>query len=126
MRKILITISVVISLLIGIGIPFGVYGDDNIHLVMVPPFQVHSDEPLDYMAQSLPHMLSSRLDTKTNIKIDSIESKHTLKFIINSNLKIESKGGILSLNSSSGKRLFNFHKPYVIDNDSRENYDLIK
>jgi outer membrane protein insertion porin family len=36
--------------------------------VLVAPFQVRSQQPLDYLVQAVPHLLSSRLDAEESIK----------------------------------------------------------
>jgi len=79
MKKFLLFLGLVIFLYLEIGTSFWAYGDENISVVMVAPFQVHSNEPLDYIAKSLPHMLISRLDADPKIKtLDESAIKDTI------------------------------------------------
>lgn len=68
MKNILFSIGIALFLTLGSGIPSPVCGGEDIHVVMVPPFRIHSDEPLDYIENSLPRMLASRLDADPEIK----------------------------------------------------------
>ena len=68
MKKFLFTLGCIIFLLVETGGRFWVYGGENISIVMVAPFQIHSHESLDYLSKALPHMLSSRLEADVRIK----------------------------------------------------------
>ncbi|MBW1679279.1 MAG: hypothetical protein JRJ08_03920, partial [Deltaproteobacteria bacterium] len=55
MKKFLFTLGCIICLLVETGGRFWVYGGENISIVMVAPFQIHSHESLDYLSKALPH-----------------------------------------------------------------------
>ena len=64
-------------------------------VVLVAPFQIHSEERLDYMAGAIPQMLSSRLDTQE--EINTLDESIAVKII--SRLKIK------TLDEESARRL---------------------
>ncbi len=66
MKKIVIFIAI-IFLVIGAHVSLRASEEGTV-TVLVAPFQVQSQVPLDYVAQALPHLLSSRLDAEEGIK----------------------------------------------------------
>jgi outer membrane protein insertion porin family len=66
MKKIVIFIAI-IFLVIGAHVSLRA-SEERTVTVLVAPFQVQSQVPLDYVAQALPHLLSSRLDAEEGIK----------------------------------------------------------
>ena len=66
MKKIVIAISLVFLVMCTTASLWA--SEEGTVTVLITPFQVRSQEPLGYVAQALPHMLSSRLDAEENIK----------------------------------------------------------
>jgi len=66
MKKIVVFIAL-IFLVIGARVSLRASEEGTV-TVLVAPFQVQSQEPLDYLTQAVPHLLSSRLDAEEGIK----------------------------------------------------------
>ncbi|RLA94431.1 MAG: outer membrane protein assembly factor BamA [Deltaproteobacteria bacterium] len=95
MKKFLFSFGFFIFL-IWIIVPLSGYGEEeDFSLVMVSPFQVHSDEPIDYIVKSLPQMLSSRLEADKKIKtLDELVVTETME-----------KLGITTLDEESARKI---------------------
>jgi len=66
MKKIVVFIAIIFLV---IGAHFSLRAsEEGTVTVLVAPFQVRSQEPLDYLTQAVPHLLSSRLDAEEGIK----------------------------------------------------------
>lgn len=83
MKKIVIFIAI-IFVVIGAHVSLRA-SEERTVTVLVAPFQVHSQEPLDYVTQAFPHLLSSRLDAEEGIKTidESVVSEALKKLKIN-------------------------------------------
>jgi outer membrane protein insertion porin family len=66
MKKIVI-LTAIIFLVIGAQVSLRA-AEEKIVTVLVAPFHVQSQVPLDYVSQAFPHLLSSRLDAEKGIK----------------------------------------------------------
>lgn len=51
---------------------------------------------------------------KETLFISDILSDHKFKFLIDTNLKIEYKNGVLSIKNSNGLTVFSFNEPFII------------